>query len=126
MTEKTINTSTGPEKRPTLHASKPDAKQPSEVELQRAELKRQLAELEAKHGTTPEDPEELRPFLVNLAPSSSYIDYNGTRYYHGQSYMVDYYLYCSLAEIQGNTWKHEATITQPETGRRKNPRFARA
>jgi len=141
MEQKNVNTSTGPEKRATLHASAEVTRSaivageqsvaglPEDEKVKAREkivrLRQQLEELEGKYGTTPEDPNEPRPFLVNLAPSSSYIDYNGVRYYHNQTYQVDYNLYCALAEIQGSTWKHEATITQPETGRRKNPRFAR-
>lgn len=88
--------------------------------IKRAELIKQLEEIEAVHGTTPDDPKELRPFLVDLAPhSQGYIDYNGIRYYQGQIYQVDYALFCSLAEIQGNTHKHERTLREPDNQYRR-------
>jgi hypothetical protein len=104
----------------TTVVAKPDMSEKAKALIKRQELLAELEKIEAEHGTTPTDPAELRPFVVNLAPhSQGYIDYNGIRYYQGQIYQVDFDLYCSLSEIQGNTHRHEKTLKEPENQYRK-------
>lgn len=107
------------EKTPVV--AKPDMSEKAKALIKRQQLLAELEAIEQEHGTTPIDPEELRPFVVALAPhSQGYIDYNGIRYYQGQIYQVDFDLYCALAEIQGNTHRHEKTLKEPENQYRKS------
>ena len=116
---RTINTADGGTVEVTHEPVVAIPSQADPIQKRRAELEAELRALVEEHGTDPENPDELRPFLVDLAPSSAYIDYNGIRYYHGETYKVDMDLWRSLAEIQGNTWKHEKTLHASENDYRR-------